>query len=289
MSGEDADAKNNSIPAAGEHQDELALPADGASPGQDGQVQHVTAFNIEKGDVAESGGDDIAEADEKSSKYDNLLDDSTHNYLLREDTSFDLKLLAYLVIAAQAGCYAVLLAAVMGDARKHNVPVEVANGYCNADDEHVKELLFDGTLGLFNGNLSNGILSNGTLFNGTLVDGTLFSRYHTAMAVSNLSCEVHYVFSDPWTLPAIFAGLLIVMCFVAPDVFTGLRLFKHNKFLSILLLGEGAVASLVATILIFETAEQGAVDVMAAGVGVIFVHDLDEKIKGAVDQIAKRW
>jgi len=182
--------------------------------------------------------------DEVAVDLGHLLSDSTHNYLLRHDVASDLKLLGYLVIVVQLVCYIVLLVEVLGDAGKHNVPVEVHLRGC--EDEHL----------------------------------------HSSMTISDLYCEVNDVQSN---LTAIVAGLLIVMSFVAPDVFAALRIFKHHLMVSFLLLVESGIAVLVSTLLIFETAQQGAIQVMAAGVGVMFVHDIDEKIKLAVDQIAQRW
>lgn len=106
---------------------------------------------------------------------------------------------------------------------------------------------------------------------------------NVTLAEVNVRCEVH------WNSAALIAGPLVLLVNVMPDVFAALRVCKKNLFVTVVLLGECGFALLVGMLVMLSLSSHGAIDVMSGGVGVMFIHDLDEQVKTAVDQIAQHW
>eukprot|EP01083_Nonionella_stella_P072658 195952_1 len=85
--------------------------------------------------------------------------------------------------------------------------------------------------------------------------------------------------------PAIMVVFTLLLCFIMPDIFKAFKSFSHSCLFAILIIIEGVFGLFAAAYIGYDASKEVNADLlnpMLATVGILFVHDIDEKVFGGV-------
>jgi len=183
------------------------------------------------------------------------FEDSSHQFLYIPNASCLKKVISLLVIFFQIGVYSFFAKVIADDLKSDEVPIMIKHGECFADKLGVSLPLT---------NISDKL--------GKFACG------------ASESGAVTYISS--------FAAVGFLTTFVIPDVGQAFSGFKTNGIWSViggcLLLIESFLCLTAGALFAAAGSKLGPLDAFLGCVGVVFIHDLDEKIREGLDKMSYR-
>jgi len=198
-------------------------------------------------DIVEIAGDDIVVIGESKTSFEDLLSDSTIQFLyatkLKEDgrdIHWGDKLVAILVLITQYALYGYLFEDAMSELHESTTTILVEDTHCDS------------------------------------------------ITVSDLQCE-DGVKDSPFGI--LFSGVFLFLAFISSDIAGTLRLFRIGscaaKVTAVILFVEACIAAMCITMTAVTAMEQSGAGSILAAVGVVFVHELDKKVRAVYQYVPK--
>ena len=108
------------------------------------------------------------------------------------------------------------------------------------------------------------------------------------LTIDDFYCNVN-AGGDNGSRLAAAVAVTLMFVFLTPDVMKAISTIKYGRMASILIIFE-SFCGLVATLLLISTFpyDASALDIVLGAVGVVFIHDMDEKIQEAINQQSQK-